>query len=315
MDDVVDYSELIRPFDFSKCLARFFIMNEGDGITVGYDMHHMISDATSCAIINKELNLALNGDLDDDADLGFVYASRDSFESQFDYKYGSAYKFFSDEFADIDEVQDILSDVDGSEGSVRLPIRDVREKVELFTQEHGITVSNLLNAVFAFTYSRFTGSGKVYYTFTENGRHENYSQDAMGMFVRTIPVLVDCSDKSIKDYLSGVSDLILESMSNSVYPFRLLAREFDLSNDIIFEYNYDLNDVLDIGDDIIFSDVADRVSELLCVVNDLDDGFVVSLNHLDKISQDTAVRFVNVFKEVLVQFLDKSNSRASKRKG
>ena len=43
----------------------------------------------------------------------------------------------------------------------------------------------------------------------------------------------------------------------------------------------------------------------ITVVNDLDDGFLVSLDHLDNISQDTAERFVNVFKEVLIQFLNK----------
>ena len=126
------------------------------------------------------------------------------------------------------------------------------------------------------------------------------------MFVRTIPVLVDCSNKSVSDFLSGVSDLVLEAMGSSVYPFRLLANDFGLSNSVGFEYNYDLNDTTGVGDEIIFSDDADSVSELLCVVNDLDDGFLVSLDHLDNISQDTAERFVNVFKEILIQFLDKN---------
>ena len=304
---VDDYSELIKPFNLNKCLARFFIIDNDEGMFIAYDMHHIISDATSRVIINRDLNKALNGDLDGSIDLGFVYASRDSFESRFELSYGSAYEFFNREFADIDDFPVLLSDVDGCVGSVSLPIRGVREDVESFVRENGITVSNFLNAVFAYAYSRFVGGDKVYYTFTENGRHEEYSLDALGMFVRTIPILVDCSDKSVVEYVGGVSDLILDSMSNSVYPFRLLASEFDLTNDITFEYNYDLNDVSDIGDDIIFSDRADRVSELSCVVNDLNDGFVVTLNHLDKFSQGTAERFVYVFKEVLVQLLDKQN--------
>ena len=39
----------------------------------------------------------------------------------------------------------------------------------------------------------------------------------------------------------------------------------------------------------------------------MDDGYLVSISHLDKYSQDTAERFANVFKEILVQFLDKEN--------
>ena len=305
--NVDDYSELIKPFNLNKGLARFFIIKNDEGKFIVYDMHHIISDATSRGIIDRDLNLAFNGDLDSEVDLGFVYASRNSFESRFGSYYDSAHEFFNCEFADIDDVPVLLSDIDGCIGSVSLPIRGIRESVESFVHKNGITVGNFLNAVFAYTYSRFTGGDKVYYTFTENGRHEEYSLDALGMFVRTIPILVDCSDKSVVEYVSGVSDLILESISNSVYPFRLLASEFNLTKDIVFEYNYDLNDVSDIGEDIIFSDEADSVSELLCVVNDLDDGFVVNLNHLDEFSQDTAERFVYVFKEVLIQFLEKQN--------
>ncbi|WP_461463588.1 amino acid adenylation domain-containing protein, partial [Methanobrevibacter sp.] len=305
VSDVDDYSKLIRPFDLGKCLVRFFIVDSNDSRYVVYDMHHMINDATSRTIINGDLSLALRGELDDEVDLGFVYASRDSFESQFKLDYESAHRFFSEMFVDIDDVFSLLDDVDGCVGCVSLPIRGVRENVLSFVRDKGITVSSFLNAVFAYTYSRFVGGSKVCYTFTEHGRHEDYSQDALGMFVRTVPVLVDCSNRSVGDYLSGVSDLILEAMGSSVYPFRLLASEFDLSNSVSFGYNYDLNDVSAIGDSIVFSDEADRVSDLLCVVNDLDDGFLVSLNHLDKLSQDTAERFVKVFKEILVQFLDK----------
>ena len=301
-----NYRELIKPFDLSKSLARFYIVDNEDSKIVFYDMHHIISDATSRTIINKELKLALMGKLDNKIDWGFVYANHDSFESQYDYKYKSAQKFFHDEFAEIDDVQYLLSDVDGSIGSVSLPIKGVREKLELFTQKNGITVGSLLNAVFAYTYSRFTGSNKVYYNFTEHGRHESYMQNALGMFVRTIPVLVDCENRPISEFVVDMSDLILKSMANSSYPFRLLAREFDLSNEVVFEYNYDLID-FDIGNDMVVSEDADGVSEFLCVVNDLEDGFVVSVSHLDKFSQYTAKQFVKTFKEILIQILEKEN--------
>uniref|UniRef100_UPI0025EC06F2 AMP-binding protein n=1 Tax=uncultured Methanobrevibacter sp. TaxID=253161 RepID=UPI0025EC06F2 len=303
--NVDDYSNLIKPFDLDKSLARFFIVDNKYGMFIVYGIHHIISDATSKTIINRDLGLALSGELDKDVDLGFVYASRDSFDSQFKPDYDAAYGFFSEMLADIDEVSSLLNDVDGCAGSVSLPIRGVREDILSFVHDKGITVSSFLNSVFAYAYSRFIGGDKVCYTFTEHGRHEDYSQDALGMFVRTIPILVDCTNASVDDFLSDVSNLILESMGNSVYPFRLLASEFSLSNSITFEYNYDLNDASGVGDEIVFSDEASCVSDLLCVVNDLDDGFLVSLNHVDIISQDTAERFVNVFKEILIQFLDK----------
>ena len=112
-----------------------------------------------------------------------------------------------------------------------------------FAHSNGITVGNVLTAVFAYTYSRFAGSEKVYFNFTEHGRHEDYAQNAAGMFTRTIPILVDCQDDLIENYLRYFSDLALDCMVNSIYPFRLLASEFNLNNNVLFEYNFDMNDV------------------------------------------------------------------------
>ena len=303
--DVENYLELIKPFDLEKSLARFFIIDNDEHRFIFYDIHHIINDATSLRIIQEELNGILNGEYDDSIDWGFVYASEDSFEFKFKAEYDSAYNFFSEELADIDNIPSLLDDVDGSEGSVILPIRGIRSQVELYAHKMGISVNNLLIATFAYAYSRFVGSDEVYFTFTENGRHDAYNQNSLGMFVRTVPVIIDCKDKSIRDYITSVSDLILKSLSNSIYPFRALASEFNLNNDVTFEYNHDLNDMSNIGDDIVFRDNTDRVSELLCVVNNLDDGYVVNVNHLDRYSQNTAKRLACVFKEVLIQFLEK----------
>ena len=295
-----DYLGLIKPFDLNKTLSRFYIMENNNGKFVFYDMHHIISDATSRTIINEDLSLNLSDVSDDSKDLGFVYASRDSFNSQFESIYDEAYEFYKNNLSDIDETTTLIEDIEGVDNTIRLPIHDVREDVETFCREHGITVSNFFNAVFAYTYSRFTGMNKVYYNFTENGRHEEYAQSALGMFVRTIPIIVNCEKTSVSEYLSGVSDLILDAMKYSVYPFRLLAKEFDLNNDVAFEYNLDLNTISGVIDDLTVEDTRiDLVSDFLCVVNDLDDGYLVSVESCSKYSNDTIIRFLNAFNEIL----------------
>ena len=303
-----DGSDLIKPFDLNKSLVRFYIVENDDSRFVVYDMHHIISDATSCNIINDELSLALNGELDPSLDLGFVYACRDSFESKFDNFYEESHEFFKNNLSDLDDIGSFVSDVNGSNNVIKLPIRGIREDIGTFCHECGITVANLFNAVFAYTYSRFTGSNKVYYNFTEHGRHENYNKNSCGMFVRTIPLVVNCKNTSVKDYLSNVSDLILDSMMHSVYPFHLLASEFDLNNNVLFEYNFDLNDVSDIGDELIIDEIdTSLISELLCVINDLNDGYLISITSCDKFSTETIIRFLNAFKEILMEMLAKEN--------
>ena len=304
--DTDDYSTLVKPFDLDKYLARFFILDNGDIKSIVYDVHHVINDATGFRIIENDLIDAFDGNLDDIPDLGFVYASCDSFELKFDASYESAHEFFKEQLANIDEASSLKKDSQASREIVSFPIRGVKNLIEDFAQKNNITVGTFLNAVFAYAYSRFIDSDKVCYNFVEHGRRENYLQDSLGMFARTTPILVDCKKDSVANYLDYFSDLALNSMFNNIYPFRLLEKEFNLNNDVLFEYNLDLNDVSDICDDMIVKGTfKDGFSEFFCVVNDLDDGYVLHVNHSDMFSKDTAIRFVKLYSQILTQIINK----------
>ena len=302
-----DYSALIKQFDLEKYLARFYIIYQKDHKCIFYDIHHIINDAFGFKIIKDDLTDAFKGNLDKSIDLGFVYSGTDSFEDQFKPIYKSGHEFYQRQLRDVNEVGSIKKDFDGSRGMVSLPIHGVRTKIEEFAKNSNVTVGTLLNAIFAYTYSRFIGSTLVCFNFVEHGRHETYNQDALGMFARTIPVLVDCQDDAIKDYLSNFSELTLNSMSN-VYPYRLLAKEFNLNNDVLFEYNFDLNDISNIRDEIIVKDSFlenDLFAEFFCIINNLDDGYVIHVKHSDMFSNDTAISFVKLFAEILTQMITK----------
>ena len=120
------------------------------------------------------------------------------------------------------------------------------------------------------------------------------------MFVRTIPIIVNCENVAVSEYFSDVSDLILNSMKYSFYLYLLLACEFDLNNNVSFEYNSDLNDIYNMRDELIIEDTGiDLICEFLCVVNDLKDGYLLSVESSDKYSNDIIIHFLNVFNEIL----------------
>ena len=58
-------------------------------------------------------------------------------------------------------------------------------------------------------FSPFSDKGKAYYTFNENGLHEDYTMDSLGMLLRIIPFIANLENMSVRMYLSGLSDLIL----------------------------------------------------------------------------------------------------------
>ena len=96
-------------------------------------------------------------------------------------------------------------------------------------------------------------------------------------------------------------------MSNNIYPYRLLEKEFNLDNIVLFEYNFDLNDVSNIKNTPVIKKTSkDAFSEFFCVINDLDDGYVIQVNHTDMFSSDTAIRFVNSYAQILTQILNKT---------
>ena len=132
-------------------------------------------------------------------------------------------------------------------------------------------------------------------------------QKSLGMYARTIPIVVDCRSSSVKDYLINASGLILDSMKYGDYPFRLLAKEFNLNNGIIFEYNFDLNDTSFISDDIIFKKPEIRpYSDILCYVNEFEDGYVLRIDYSENYSKDYCTGFLKLFEEILIQMLNKN---------
>jgi len=300
-----------KPFDLNKSLARFQIMENKNEKYIFFDIHHIINDATGCKIIKEDIEKALKGELDETKDFGFVYESHNSFDSKFEKTYEKAHEFFKEKLEDIDDTYHLLDDIEGSKARVSLVVPGVKKQTEEFTEKLGITVSSFLNAIFAYTYSCFTASEKVFYNFSEHGRHETYAKNAIGMFTRTIPIIIECSNKPIDNYLKSVSDLIIDSMTNSIYPYRKLASEFDLNNNVGFEYNFDLNDLsefninLNTTEIILNEDINDPISDLLCAINDFDDGYLINVEHSDKFSNETITRFVKSYKEILIQILEK----------
>lgn len=245
---------------------------------------------------------------DDNPDLGFLKESNDSFNLKYTDIYRKAHEFFKDNLSRISEVDVLTGDGSGENNYIQLPVLGIHKQSEKLCREYGITTGSLFNAVFAYAYSHFIQRDKVYFNYYEHGRHDISSQDALGMLVRTVPLVVDCKYTSVKEYLKNISDLTLDSMKYSIYPYRLLAKEFNLINDVSFEYNSDLNDVSSIGSELrIVNQEFGLFSDFICVVNDLDDGYLVSVGSSDNYSDEFVIRFLNVFKEVLEAIIYKND--------
>ena len=54
--------------------------------------------------------------------------------------------------------------------------------------------------------------------------------NSIGMYVNTLPVIVNCKNQDIASFMENMGSLIYDVMRYNYYPFRLLASEFNLNN-------------------------------------------------------------------------------------
>lgn len=237
-----DIKSFIKPFELDKCLSRFLIVENGESNCLYVDFHHLILDGRSANIVLDTLLSILDGNDVDFIDDGVL--RQISFEENIPHNYiEDAHEFFDSMLADRDEVNELLPSIEKDEDFEHLDIIDINDdELNSFLNNHSLTHNRLFASVFAYTLSRFTGSSKVLFNLIEDGRGHIDLSKSVGMFVRTLPVLIDCKNQEVSSFLYHSGDLVNSVMKSDLYPFRLLAKEYDLNSDILFQYSHNLFD-------------------------------------------------------------------------
>ena len=258
-----DIESFVRPFEFSKSLSRYLIVKEEDSLILCADFHHTIFDGSSLNIILSKLDSILKNEDINSVDNGNL--RQISLEENIDSEYmDNAHEFFDGMLADRDEVYDLLpsvkdsynksiADKDDDKDNEQLYSPNYEKDYELidifdmdinslnsFIQKHSLTYNQFFTTVFGYTLSRFSGSDKVLFNIVENGRGHIDLSESVGMFVKTLPVLMDCSNQNIDSFLEYSSNLINTVMKYDLYPFRILAKDYDLNSKIIFQYSHNI---------------------------------------------------------------------------
>ena len=235
-----DIKSFVRPFELDKSLSRYLIVSDGNSVNLYMDIHHLIFDGTSLGIMLYKLSSILNNGDVDFVDNGIL--RQISFERNLDSQYlRDAQEFLDGMLADRDEVYDLipLSSKDDEFEYVGVFKVD-NEVLSSFLQNNSLTHNQFFASVFAYTLSRFTGSSKVLFNLLEDGRGHIDLSESVGMFVKTLPVLIDCKNQSVASFLDYSSTLINTLMKYDLYPFHVLVNEYDLNTNISFQYSHNL---------------------------------------------------------------------------
>ena len=122
--------------------------------------------------------------------------------------------------ADSDDVGFLLDSIgaDGP-GYVNISLDLDYDLFNLFLRSHGISDTILFSSVFAYTLSRFVGGEKVLFNIIDNGRDRFKNYDSIGMFVNTLPLLVDCTSQNVDSFLDYMSDnmILIQILFSSLF--------------------------------------------------------------------------------------------------
>ena len=328
-----DIKTFVKPFDMEKGLSRFLIAKDDESAILCCDFHHIIFDGTSLNIFLNNLYSLLNNE-----PIGFIdngLLRQISFEENINSNYMyEAQTFLDSMLADREEVYELMPSInengknvsidnqvselpnrDKEEESVILPL--INEDIESlylgsfnidedylrdFLQSNSITYNQFFTSVFAYTLSRFAGSSKVLFNLIEDGRGHIDLSDSIGMFARTLPLLIDCKNQEIISFLKGSSNLINSVMKYDLYPFRVLSHEYDLNSDILFQYSHSLfNNAFDEESDFKIRDLNHDVeNDMAFYVFNLEENKVgIKISYSEKFSKEFIERFAKSYKLIL----------------
>ncbi len=289
----------VDSLDVKKCVS-VFSLSEG---RVSVMISHMAFDGFSIGTLKRALDDAFNG-RECAEDTGFLLSSSFDASVKETERYGKAREFYDAMFCDADTDSSFIADIDGKAGCFKEDLSVSKDAIVSKSKSLGISSGALLTSVFAYTLSRFTGRSDSVFTIAENGRELPGLENAVGMFVRTLPVRIDCCDSEISEYIKKSADAVYGTMSSGVYPFRLLAKEYGIRSDIIFQYMAGIEATVNTSS--LMEDNTEPtafISDMLFAVMDLSDRFTVSVTHSSKYSDATAKRFAEAYGRILKGFL------------
>jgi len=243
--DSFDIAEYVAPFDLhNDILYRFrVIVTPGEKLFF-FDIHHSIFDGTSLDIMLRGIDAAYNGAaLEGESftanDLAVEEQARTA-SSEF----ASAREYYMNVFDGVDTESELFHDANGREHRTRelsYELKLVRsEQLKALAAKHGVKLSTVFNAAFAYLLSMHTGSRSVLYSTVHHGRDERL-MNTMGMFVKTYPVLAERRDDlNIGDYLKALDEQIEANRKNSLFSFADLCAETGLHPNVLFAYQGDM---------------------------------------------------------------------------
>ncbi|NOQ25408.1 MAG: amino acid adenylation domain-containing protein, partial [Bacteroidales bacterium] len=321
----------VQSFDLSQApLLRvgYLEISDGDDMLI-FDMHHIISDGRSQAVLREDFSQLLSGKELKPLRLQYKDYSQwqNSPEQQTRIKSQESYWLnkFSGELPVLELPTDysrpVMQSFEGASVSYVLSPEETNIIHDL-NRENGLTSYMSLLSVFSILLSKLSGQEDIIVGSPIAARRHSDLEDIVGMFVNTLAIHNEVSgDKRIIDYLQELKENTLEAYENQEYQFEDLVERVDVKRDTshnpIFDVGFNLlegssPEIKDRSKEELIHILGTSKFDLSLLIIDYGEQIVLNFEYCTKLfKSETIDRFIKYFKHIIPVLATKQDKKIS----
>ena len=155
-------------------------------------------------------------------------------------KYKKAEKYYDSIFEGIETESLPLPDLYGKtpeKGYQERKLDIAVDKILSGCEKLGVTPNVLFTGLFGILMSKYGNSEDSLFATIYNGRNDSRLENTVCMLVKTLPVYCSFdSNTTIQAYMTELSEQLLSSMANDIFPFSDICAKYGFNSDLVFAY-------------------------------------------------------------------------------
>ena len=208
------------------------------------DVHHVISDGFSHAVLARDISKAYNGEaLSIEMMDGAAIAQEEAVQRTDETLMSDAREWYAREFCDAAETDSLPIPL-AQQTLVPTPIYKTyplsitKEDVHAIEQRFGTKESVIMQAAWSLLLAAYSAEEKASYCTIFYGRSDRRTRDAVTMMVHTLPVFANWSKHSssttLQELMSALDEQMQQTRRYMYYAYRDVVKDLGLNNQVMF---------------------------------------------------------------------------------
>ncbi len=234
----------VTPFALLNTRLFRFRIYQGKELYLFFEIHHIIADGTSINNLIFEIEDAYGGK----ESQGEAYDSFDLALEESEKRNTSLLSEAKNHYETLLDGLDMnflpggdklqFAEKDSGVYTSFAVLADTQKAMD-FCNKNSISLNGLLCSAFGFTLAKYAGTDYSVFNTVYNGRNDSRMKSTIGMLVKTLPVVCHIDKENPVDISKETTRQLLDSMTNDLYSFAEICKDFGVKNDIVFVFQGD----------------------------------------------------------------------------